>query len=112
MSVQSLDLLKLAKVSNMAQIRTEPVIYLVSIPIFEHFILAYRPKVVCIALESHLHYAVLVCKQRFVTVPKVETPYLDVLVGGASYDKLGVGRYVHTKYRQLYQRGFSYGFMN
>lgn len=58
-----------------------------------------------ILLKCHLHDAVVVCKDRLVTVAEVKTPYLDVLVRRAGDDELGVVRNVKSENRKL--RGYT-----
>lgn len=79
--------------------------YLVTIPIFQKLILADRPEVMRVSLESDLHNTFIVREDRFVTVSKVQAPYLDVLVGRARNYKLGVVRDIHGKNRQLWHYG-------
>ena len=69
--------------------------YLIPIPVLEQAILPNTPEVVRAALESNLHHTPVVREQRLMAVAEVETPYLDVLVGGAGNDEFGVRRDVH-----------------
>lgn len=50
-----------------------------------------------IPLEHDLHDGVLMGKEGLVAISKVETPDLDVLVGGTGGDQLAVGRDVHVE---------------
>lgn len=89
--VEPLYLLKLKKkevCQVVVPLKLKLATYLVSIPVLEHLIFAHRPKVMSVSLEGNLHDAIVVGKQRPVAVSKVETPYFDVLVGGAGNNQL------------------------
>jgi hypothetical protein len=65
--------------------------HLVSIPVLDHPILAHRPETMGPLLKRDLHDRVVVREYRAVTIAKVHTPDLDVLVGRAGGDEFRVG---------------------
>lgn len=75
--------------------------HLVAIPVLDAAILANRPEVVAVLLERHLHDALIMGKDRLVTISKVKTPDLDVFVGRASGDQLGIGGDVKGENRKF-----------
>ena len=54
---------------------------LVGIPIFHKLVFPNSPKVVRVGFEANLHDGVVMGKDRFVAVAKVEAPDLHILVG-------------------------------
>ena len=78
--------------------------YLVAIPVLHHLVLADGPEVMCglgfavsrvVTLESDLHDALIVRKDRLVAVTEVETPYFNVLVRRAGDNQFGVLGDIH-----------------
>lgn len=63
---------------------------LVSIPVFHHLVFANCPKVMGLFLKRDLHNRFIVREYGFVTVTKIETPDLNVLVGRTCHDQFGI----------------------
>ena len=77
---------------------------LVTVPIFEHFVFADGPEVMCrlalsltcvVPLKRNLHDTLVMCKDGFMAVTEVEAPYLDVLVGRTGNNELGIVGDIH-----------------
>lgn len=59
---------------------------LVTIPIFQHLVLAHGPEVMGSFLESNLHDTLLMGKYRFVAVSEIKPPDFYVLVRRAGHN--------------------------
>lgn len=57
------------------------VLELVAVPVLDEFVFAGGEEIVRVALEGDLHDRVLMGEETLVTVSKVKTPDLDILVG-------------------------------
>lgn len=74
------------------------VLKFVAIPVLDEPVFTRREEIVRVSLESYLHDAISMSEEAFVTISKVQSPYLDVLVGGTGRDELRIRGYVHVQY--------------
>ena len=64
---------------------------LVAIPVLNHTIFAGTEKVMAVTVlivrnKCDLHDTILMSKESFMTITKIETPYPDIFVGRTSHD--------------------------
>ena len=71
--------------------------YLVSVPVLDSLVFTNRPEVMTILLERNLHDRVVVSIDRPMTIPKVHSTDLDILVGRPGDNQLRVGRNVERE---------------
>ena len=71
--------------------------YLVSVPVLDSLVFTNRPEVMTILLERNLHDRVVVSIDRPMTITKVHSPDLDILVGRPGDNQLRVGRNVERE---------------
>ena len=77
--------------------------HLVSVPVLEEPVLANSPKAMTVRLKRDLHNTVVVRKDGPMTITKVQTPDLDILIRRASDDEFRIERNVKGQDRQLLQ---------
>ena len=66
--------------------------YLIAIPVFKELVFANGPEIMGIRafFKGYLHYTFVMGENRFVAIPEVQAPNLDILVRRACRDELGV----------------------
>lgn len=100
-AIELLNVLELHDLFSSERNASEGKAYPITIPVLEHLVLPDRPEIMRVLFERNLHDTFLVSENRSMAVAKVEAPNLDILVGRASYDELGVRRYVHSQNGEL-----------
>lgn len=59
---------------------------LITIPVFQHLVFTHSPEIMGVFLESNLHYALVMCEYRLMTVAEIKAPDFDIFVRRAGHN--------------------------